>query len=224
MPAAQTAIESVAPTMMATLGTRRCSIQPAARLPATFTIVTTAVTIAAVEVEKPSRSTCRVGRKPTTANQQRNRRRSRCDRERSAAGRDLRHFGQHGTTNAATGSSSCRVCAAAAGRPASRRKRRRLPSRPHRHDVPGRTRAAISIIEPAPAGMSSPHRHGDPLIARRCDAQQERGIATTTEMKPSPSTTGGDQRPELTLPPRKALREAGAVPKMINRRGPAGRP
>ena len=70
MPAAQNAIETAAPTMIATRGTPRCSSQPAARLPATFTMVTSAVTIAAVEVEKPRRSTCRVGRKPTTANQQ----------------------------------------------------------------------------------------------------------------------------------------------------------
>src|ERR1700730_10280493 len=70
MPAAHSAIEAEAPTIRTTLG-RPCRIsQPAARLPPTFTMVTAAVMMAAVEVEKPRRSTCRVGRKPMTVYQQ----------------------------------------------------------------------------------------------------------------------------------------------------------
>ncbi len=70
MPAAQNAIEIVVPTMITTRGQPRCSSQPAARMPPTFTMVTSAVTTAAVEMSKPRRSICRVGRKPTTAYQQ----------------------------------------------------------------------------------------------------------------------------------------------------------
>jgi len=64
------AIETEAPTISTTRG-RPCRIsQPAARLPTTFTNVTAAVKIAAVEVEKPRWSTCNVGRKPMTVYQQ----------------------------------------------------------------------------------------------------------------------------------------------------------
>ena len=70
MPAAQNAMEIAAPAITAARGRPRCSRTPAKRFPATFTAVTSAVTIAAVAVEKPRRSTCKVGRKPTMASQQ----------------------------------------------------------------------------------------------------------------------------------------------------------
>jgi len=68
--AGRRAIEAAAPTITTPLVTPCRISQPAPRLPPTFTMVTAAVTTAAVEVEKPRWSTCNVGRKPMTAYQQ----------------------------------------------------------------------------------------------------------------------------------------------------------
>ena len=69
-PAAQKDMATAAPAITKPRGMPRCRSQPVARFPATLEMVTAAVTMAARAGGKPSRSTCRVGRKPMMANQQ----------------------------------------------------------------------------------------------------------------------------------------------------------